>query len=293
MKLKELRERKVIDEIWNIYGEKMEYDDCAIIDDGNSYLLLTTDFIGEGTHFIPSSSAELVGKFFVDVNLSDIAAMGGVPEHFMAAMQFPSYLDFEYVEHVIRGMKHELGKFGVKYLGGDLKESKIIGFSGFAIGHVEKEKILRRRGAKIGDRIFITAPLGEKFAIHFLWKKGLAEFDEILKIEPRIEEGRKIAEIASSGMDISDGLIFSLMELQRAGNVGMSVSIEKVPLHPLAEEVMEDYSVAVERILSFGGDYELIYTAPKKVVGYEIGEVIEERVKYGGTPYESFGKALD
>ncbi len=293
MKLKNLKERAAIDKIWERYGEKIEYDDCAVVDNGKDFLLYTTDFVGEGTHFLPDSNPLLVGKFFVDVNLSDIAAMGGFADYFMASMFFSADVDFEYVENLVEGMKKELKKYGVKYLGGDFKESKITGFSGFAIGHVEREKIMRRKGAKIGDRIFVSGELGEKGALYYLWKKGLVEFDSLLNIQPRLEFGRKIAGQATTCMDSSDGLFSVLSELQSSNNLGFNVSLSSLPLHKRVVEVIEDYSVNMETLLGFGGEYELIYTSMHDLEGYEIGEVVKEKNNYGGHGYESFGKALD
>ncbi len=293
MKLGDIKERNAIDMIWEIYGKKEEYDDCAIVENGKDYLLFTTDFVGEGTHFLPSSDPTLVGKFMVDVNLSDIAAMGGVPDYFMASMFFPANKEEEYVGKIIKGLKNELGRFGVRYLGGDLKESKITGFSGFAIGHVNREKILRRKGSKKGEKIYLTGPLGEKGALYVLWKDGRAEFDEILKIEPRVEEGLKLSGNASACMDTSDGLFSVLREMQNANNLGFNVNIEDIPIHKIALEVAEDYKIKIEDLLRFGGEYELVYTASERILGYEIGEVVEEKIDYGGKGYESFGKALD
>ncbi len=293
MKLGDLGERRLIDRIWEIIGRREEYDDAAVYDMGDNYLLLTADYIGEGTHFVSDVSFRSVGEFFASVNLSDIAAMGGAPKYFMAAMFFPRDFDVYNLEEFISGMNAILKKYYVEYRGGDLKESAKMGSVGIAIGYVEKNKILRRKGAKEGERIYVTGQLGRQGASYILWKMGRVDFDDVIKITPRIEYGKNLAGRASSCIDLSDGIIASAMQMQDVNSLGFKIDLENLPLHPLAVEVMEDYRIPIEKILNFGGEYELMYTSPTKIIGYEVGEVTREKMDYGGYGYESFGKILD
>ncbi|NPA76068.1 MAG: thiamine-phosphate kinase [Euryarchaeota archaeon] len=292
VKLRNIGERKAIDAIWQVLGRKIEYDDCAFVLKGEKYELFTTDFVGEGSHFVPEVAPETLGEFIASVNLSDIAAMGGMPDYFLLSAFMPGDSEFEFLESVIKGLVRTLDRFGVRYLGGDLKESELRGFSGFAVGHVEKEKIMLRKGAKVGDTIALTGPLGGPGAAYLLWKRGRMEFDEILKIVPRIEEGRALAGRASTCMDTSDGIFSSLMQMQSINELGFDVDIENIPLHPLAREVIEDGLATVDSLLNFGGEYELLYTAPKLLTGYDIGAVTAEKREYG-KGYEHFSKILD
>ena len=293
MKLKELGERAVIDEIWSALGEKIDYDDCAFIEQGTRYQLFTTDFAGEGTHFISDVAPYTLGEFIAGANISDIAAMGGVPEFFMLSAFMPRDKDLDFIKGVVKGIKHMLDKYNIAYLGGDLKESTITGFAGFAIGHVEKNKIIRRAGASVGDKIFISSPLGKNAAHYYLWKEGLENFEKVLEIAPRVKEGRILAGKAHAGMDTSDGLISALYQLQELNNLGFKVRLDDVPLHPKAEEVMEEFHISARALLESGGDYELLYTSSEHILGYEIGEVVEKKLDYGGKGYESFSKTLD
>ena len=293
MKLKDMGERKIIDEIWKNLGESVEYDDCAFVPDEDRYILFTTDFVGEGTHFIPDVNARILGEFIGAVNLSDIAAMGGIGDYFLLSSFIPGDVDFEFLKDVIRGLNSILNLYGIKYLGGDMKESTIIGFSGFVVGHVERDRILRRKGAEIGDVIAVTGPVGKNAAAYYLWKMNLMSFDEVLKIKPLLEEGRELAGKARIAMDTSDGLISSLVQLQRINGLGFKVDWESLPVHPLAMEVVEDYDISLFDLLNFGGEYQLLYSANRKIIGYEIGEVVKEIQEYGGKGYESFGQTLD
>lgn len=302
MELRELGERRVIDRIWKEIGRDEDYDDCVTIKREGSYELLTTDFIGEGTHFMLDWNMEIVGKFFAAINLSDIAAMGGLPQIFMASMFFPPDFPLEKVEEIVRGMNSLLREFNVTYKGGDLKESRIAGMSGIALGYVEEKKILRRKGAKKGDGIYVTGPLGKQAAGYYLWKNGVEEgYRYLLDVKPRIEEGRKLAGKATSCMDISDGLSSTVLQMENINRKGFKIEFDEIPVDKLALEVSEDYKIPLEElVLNFGGEYELFYTSPKRIVGREIGVVkkgnggiFKGNNKLGGRGYEHFSKILE
>ena len=286
-------ERRVIDAIWGKIGEHIEYDDCAFVLKGDVYALYTTDFVGEGTHFIAGVNPFTLGKFVAAVNLSDIAAMGGIADHFLLSAFMPGEAEVEFLEEFIKGLHSTLKEYNVRYLGGDMKESSIVGFSGFAVGHVERDKILLRKNARLGDIIAVTGPLGKNAAAYYLWSMGLLDFEEVLKVEPRMREGRELAGRAHAAMDTSDGIIAAAVQMQEASGLGFRIDFESVPVHPLAMEVVEDYDVSLLDLMGFGGEYELIYTAERRIIGHEIGKVTEEKEDYGGRGYESFGKALD
>ncbi len=302
MNLRSLGERAIIDRIWAVLGEKQDYDDCSVIEKNEEeYLLLTTDYIGESTHFKFDWDAYLIGKFFASINLSDIAAMGGVPKAFMAAMFFSRDTEMDFVEQLVKGMHETISKYEVSYLGGDFKESRAAGLCGFAVGEVEKGRIIRRKGAAKGNAIFITGPVGKQAAGYILWKNGHPEGVEyLLDVTPRIYEGRKIGGIATAGMDLSDGLSASLKQMEKINGVPFHIDFEEIPVSPLAYEVHEDYNIPLEYlILEFGGEYELLYTSNIGIVGKEIGMVGEKsgvwlgdkRIETG-EGYEHFGEIL-
>ena len=293
MKLRDVGERRIIDAIWEKIGERIEYDDCAFVLRGDIYDLYTTDFVGEGTHFIKDVNPFTLGKFVAAVNLSDIAAMGGIADHFLLSAFMPAEIEMEFLEEFIKGLHYALKEHSVKYLGGDMKESAIVGFSGFAVGHVERDKILLRKNPRLGDIVAVTGPLGKNAAAYYLWSMGLADFEDVLEVEPRMREGRELAGRAHAAMDTSDGIIAAAVQMQEASGLGFRIDFENLPVHPLTMEVVEDYDVSLLDLLAFGGEYELIYTAERRIIGHEIGEVTEEKEDYGGRGYESFGKALD
>ena len=301
MKLSQLGERNIIDLIWRTLGETQEYDDCVTLEQDSNFLLLTVDFIGEKTHFMRDWPMESIGKFFAAINLSDIAAMGGNPTDFMASMFFPSDFYSEDLGAFIRGMKNMLDRYHVTYRGGDLKESQIAGMSGIAIGYVEKDKIIRRKGAHMNDGIFVTGALGKQAGGYFLWKNGHEEgVNILLEVIPRIIEAQLLAGKASSGMDISDGLSASITQMEKINALPFHVDFDAVPVDKLAYEVSEDYGIPLEYlVLDFGGEYELLYTSSTQIIGKEIG-VVGERSgiwkngkKVGGEGYAHFSALLD
>jgi len=301
MHLNDLGERKLINRIWDKIGRKEEYDDCVYILRGDHYELITTDFIGEKTHFMKDWSPYLVGKFFASLNLSDIAAMGGIPEIFMASLFFSRDYPVDYLDDFIKGMNSLLEEFNTVYRGGDLKESLLGGMSGIAIGWVEKDKILRRKGAMKDDGIYVTGELGKQAAGYYLWKQGVEEgYKYLLDIYPRVNEGRILAGRATSCMDISDGLNSTINQMENINGLGFKIYFDELPIHKLAFEVSEEYGIPIEHlVLEFGGEYELFYTSPEKIVGREIGTVDKKGgifkngklMKGGG--YEHFSKILE
>ncbi len=302
MHLAELGERRIIDRIWETLGKREEYDDCVYVPRGDYYDLITTDFIGEGTHFMGEWDPRLIGSFFAAINLSDIAAMGGIPELFMASMFFPPDYPMENLEELVGGINSLLSQYHVEYRGGDLKESRIAGMSGIAIGRVERNKILKRRGARLGDGIYVTGALGKQAAGYYLWKHGFKEaYEHLLDVHPRIEEGRSLAGRATSCMDISDGLSSTITQLENINNLAFLVDFDEIPVHKLAYEVSEDYNIPLEHlVIDFGGEYELIYTSDAKILGKRIGEVskgkggiFRDGKKVGGRGYEHFSEVLD
>ena len=295
MKLSEIGEREIIDRIWKIVGRNEDYEDCVVVERGDYFLLISTDFIGEGTHFPRSTDFFKVGRFLSSINLSDIAAMGGIPQFFMTSMFFPGDFEMEELENLVRGMLSILREFNVEFRGGDLKESKIAGMSGVIVGKVERDKILRRKGAKVGDYISVTGELGKQASGYILWKNGHEEgVDILLDVYPRIKEGREIAGKATSCIDLSDGINSAIIQMEKINNLGFEIDFDSLPISKLAYEVSEDYNIPLEELaLNFGGEYELFFTSQKRLIGTVIGEVSEKSKKIGGKGYEHFSKTLD
>ena len=290
MKLSELGEREVVKRILSIIGNDTLGDDSAYIEMNDFYLLVSTDMVRKETHLPDVMTPYDIGWFVTSVNLSDIAAMGGEVMGVLLSLSLPPDLDEDFVLSVIRGAKDCVERYGGKILGGDTKEHEEITMSGTAIGRVPKEEILLRKGAKPGDIVAVTGSLGKAGAGYLAIENKLEGIDlgGLIRPEPRVEEGRKLAKLRciTSCMDISDGLSSSLHQLAEINDVGFVIEREKIPISGEAFKVgkalkIDPYSIAID----FGGDYELLVTlsenkldvVKKAVKLYEIGKVTEEK----------------
>ncbi|MFQ6105749.1 MAG: thiamine-monophosphate kinase, partial [Candidatus Hydrothermarchaeaceae archaeon] len=194
-------------------------------------------------------------------------------------------------------------------LGGDTKEQESIVITVTALGKVEKKKLLRRSGAREGDLICVTGMMGSAAAGFYCIIKELDIEEEIREkfvraaMEPaaRVEAGILISGHASSCIDISDGLAWSLHEIARASGRGFTVEMDKIPFDRDVERVAGAAGVSVDDIIFFkGGDYELLFTIPEK--NYENvrkslaeagGVSVIGRIKESGTLIERDGSAVE
>jgi thiamine-monophosphate kinase len=226
-------------------------DDCAVVPGpANQDLLFTTDFSIEGVHFTRGAPAEQVGHRAVARSLSDIAAMGGKPLYCLISLALAPWTDPRWIDGFYRGVNKLLRQTKTKLAGGDISHAKQLVCDVMLCGTVRHGKALLRSGAKRGDVIYVSAPLGG-------WRHQR-------EIVPRLDFGRKLIGKATSCMDISDGLALDLHRLCRAS--GVAAEIDSIPLLSGA---------TVQQALHAGEDYELVFTAPPKrrVPGIRIGTI--------------------
>jgi len=266
VKLEELGERGAIEVLKRIFDRGFPLgigDDCALIDWGDHYLLVTTDVISQRAHLPPTATPFQIGWFLVAINLSDVAAMGGYPLGFVAALSLPRSLDVNWLRELGRGMDECTKEFGIAVLGGDTKEADRIALAGTAFGRVRKDRVLLRNGARAGDAVVITGDLGRGgWGARILRSAtDVARATElIMRPHARVEEGKLFAEsgVVTSCMDISDGLGTTLAQMGAAAKVGFEIEWAKLPTFkeirglPPAEQA--------ELAMYWGGDYELVAT---------------------------------
>ncbi len=269
-------------------------DDAAVTKPcAGSLTLSTTDMLVEGVHFDLSLSDPLtLGRKSLSVNLSDIAAMGGEPRHFLLSMAIPSTISVEFLDDFIRGMLDRADEFGVALIGGDTCSSKSgLVISVTVMGEQLPGKIIRRGGAGAGDIVFVTGTLGDSaLGLEMLKKgdRGGPATEKHLDPLPRVREGIALAKagIPTAMIDISDGLLADLGHILQCSATGARLELGKIPLSsffrekcsPLSEE---SYSLA----LAGGEDYELLFTAPS----CRNGEIIDLFVRLG-TPVTAIGE---
>ncbi len=265
-------------------------DDCAAIDLGDRYLLVTTDMMVTRTHIPKGMGPYDVGWSIVAVNLSDIAAMGGSPLGVVTAIGITRGHPIDFIEQMADGMNDCARRFNTSIVGGDTKEHEDLVLCGTAIGEVAKSDILLRRGAKAGDLIVVSGCLGRAGAGYHSLKRnlGLKEAEDSLKRPwPRVREGMVLSKsgIVSSCMDISDGLSASIFELSRNSGMTYEVDYSKIPKAKEVEMAFHDLERQKDLVLNFGDDFELIFTIKR-----EEEETLLKLSKDCGCPFTVIGK---
>ncbi len=275
-------------------------DDCAVIKspDGSA-ILLTTDMLVEGVHFQRQyMSPFLLGRKSLAVNISDIAAMGGIPKEALIAIAIPEETEIEFLDGLYDGIKSIAAEYDINLLGGDTVSSpKNLVISITLIGEAPEDEVLYRSGAAIGDVIFLTGAVGSSAAGLDIAvekrpfdKKDLlpaAHFDPV----PHIKAGRIIAasKIANSLIDVSDGVSSDLRHICEESGVGAIIEFDKVPLTGPFREYCEKYGLALEELALHGGeDYVLLGTVPEKSVG-----TLEETLKSQDCSFSPIGRITE
>jgi thiamine-monophosphate kinase len=283
-----LGERELILRISEILGG-VENDDCAMIDAGERYLVATTDMLHRKTDFPDIMNPWQMGWMAVAVNLSDIAAMGAKPAGVLIAAGLPPEADLYFIDELFSGFGDCAAYYGTRIIGGDTDSHDELTITGTALGFVEKDLVMRRRGAIPGDLLCTTGALGGAGGGLWAWQQGV-ESDLITKLlepEPRLAEGRALAKAraVTAMMDNSDGLALSLSDLAQCSHVGFVVREEALPVAVGLVEMLGEEK-ARELVMSAGGDFELVFTvrpdgleaARRACALTVIGEVVEEGI---------------
>lgn len=243
-------------------------DDCAIlrIPPGHE-ALVTTDFSLEGVHFRREwHSPEVVGHRCLVRGLSDIAAMGGEPIAVFLSLAVPRGLPQSWVDRFLKGLLRLAGTFGTSLAGGDTAESPGGVLADIVVvGSVPKGAALRRSGARPGDRIYVTGALGGSAAALDLLFSGHklrpADFPQHFRPLPRLEVGQFLRrkKLASSMIDISDGLSTDLAHICEESGVGAEILSDAIPRSVIGKP---GHEVDLKFALHGGDDYELLFTEP-------------------------------
>lgn len=271
MKLSELGERRVIEIFAEVLGgcgiaEVGIGDDASILRVGEALIVLSSDMIREGTHLPREMTPEQAGSYAVNVNLSDIAAMGAKPLAMLFSFGLPGDKGESYVRRLAQGIKDACDAHKVCVAGGDTKEHSEVVISGFVLGVVEAGGYLTRSGARPGDLLCVTGSMGSAAAGFYCLTRNVEHprREKFLKaaLEPkaRVEEGLALAGAASACMDVSDGLAFSLHEIARRSGVGFEVYEERVPRDKEVREIAALAGVDEREVVFHkGGDFELLF----------------------------------
>lgn len=249
-------------------------DDSAVLKlRDKTCLVASTDTLVEGVHFrAGTQTPRQLGKKAVCVAVSDIGAMGAVPRYLLCSLGCRGAGSGEFIEEFSRGVEDGCREFDVSLVGGNLSESQTIFVSMTALGEVLGDNMVLRSGAAEGDGIYVTGTLGDSaLGLRILLSDpeidgGEAAVSRHIEPTPRLAVGRMVAErgIATSMIDVSDGLFCDLEKLTSERGLGAEVNLGNLPLSrdflSLSTKFCEDvYRLAV----SGGEDYELLFTSPE------------------------------
>jgi thiamine-monophosphate kinase len=264
--------------------------------DGDTVLAVTTDAIVEEITAGLYRDPYLAGWMIVAVNASDLAAVGAAPVGIVVSESLPPDFPDAALDDLQRGIRDAAERHGLPVLGGDTNQAGTLALSATAIGTVPADRVLTRRGAKPGDRVFASGPvgIGTAFAFATLMCGDGARVNAV-PFQPvaRLKEGRCLPGIASACMDTSDGVIATLDELMRLNGVGVRWErplIEAV--HPTALATARRAGLPAWTMLAGPhGEFELVFTVPDArcaaldaaaaAIGWapiELGVVMEEPV---------------
>ena len=239
-----------------------QQDDIGIGDDSailtpptNQQLVICTDTLVAGRHFPLETSAHAVGWKSVAVNLSDIAAMGAKPHSILLALSLPN-IDHDWLQGFSQGLFDCCDRFGVALIGGDTTQSAHLTITVTALGYIESGQAICRSGARAGDYIVVSGQVGD--AAYGLQHLGGALQSRLDYPTPRCELGQTLKGLASSMIDVSDGLAQDLDHILKASNVGAKIFLDQLPLDPAVQALPNQQKW--QYALAGGDDYELCFT---------------------------------
>lgn len=247
-------------------------DDCALLQiPTGKQLAVSVDTLVADVHFPAAADPELIAERALRTNLSDLAAMGADPLWFTLALTLPN-ADEEWLRSFSRGLFKCAREYDIALVGGDTTSGPL-SITIQVMGATQPQQTLRRDGANIGDFVLVTNFVGDGAAALASIQNTQMFIDEhaeylqqrFYRPTPRFSESKLIREIASSALDISDGLVADLQHICDASDLGAVIDVENLPLSP-AVKSLNNNEQAYQWSLSGGDDYELCFTvSPEKM----------------------------
>jgi thiamine-monophosphate kinase len=255
-------------------------DDAAILRAHGDEIVVTTDAIVEGVHYLAGDPPDTVARKALRVNLSDLAAKGATPAGFVLTLALRA-ADDSWLAPFTRGLGEDATLFNCPLLGGDTVSTPgptLISITAF--GRVPAAKMVHRTGAKPGDRIVVSGTIGDAALGLDILKGGpaavgLAEdaagramlVGRYRVPQPRNALAQAVRDHASAAMDVSDGLAGDLAKLCAASGVSAVIDAQSIPLSAAAASLLARGTVGIEAIVSGGDDYEILCAIPE--AGFE------------------------
>jgi thiamine-monophosphate kinase len=251
-------------------------DDAAVLSvPPGQELVLTTDAIVAGVHFLPTDAPGDIARKALRVNLSDLAAKGARPLAYMLTLALGRSVGDAWVEAFAAGLAADQAEFGIVLTGGDSVSTEgPVWASITAFGLVDAGRMVKRGGARPGDIVLVTGTIGDA-ALGLMVEQGQLRVDEAdRKVlagryrlpQPRTGLAAAVGAHAHAAVDVSDGLAADFGHLCRASQVSGRIEVSRIPLSPGARRVVQADSALTARVLGGGDDYEVLLTAPAEAV---------------------------
>jgi len=265
-------------------------DDCALLTPtaGHQWLV-TADMLVEGRHFLSTVSPRRLGHKALAVNLSDLAACGATPRAFFLSLALP-HVDEAFLAGFAQGLFELADAQGIVLAGGDTTAGPL-NLNITAMGEVPAGQALLRSGARVDDDLWVSGTLGDARLALEVFRGTLslsaAQFDEVrLRMEmpePRVALGKALRGLATSAVDVSDGLAGDLGHVLQRSNVGATLRLADLPRSAVLGAMPEDLQRLC--LLTGGDDYELVFTAPP-----DARQRVLEAGRAAGTPVYRIGR---
>jgi thiamine-monophosphate kinase len=251
-------------------------DDAAILKSSADDLVVTTDAIVEGVHFLPDDPPDTIARKVLRVNLSDLAAKGAEPAGFVLTLALRA-ADDAWLAPFARALGEDTATFGCPLLGGDTVSTPgPLMISVTAFGRTLPGRMVRRAGAEPGDHVVVTGTIGDAALGLAILKGGAvgvalatdaAARDVLVRRyrepQPRVGLAQAVRDHASAAMDVSDGLAGDLAKLCAASGVSATIDAASIPLSDAARGLVEAGIAGIERLITGGDDYEILCTVPQ------------------------------
>ncbi len=279
--LGQLGERAAISALSAIFGKACngknvilgvnDNDDTALLDVGGKGLATTTDTMTAATHMPEGASYRQFGWYAAAANLSDLASKGAKPIGMLFAFGIPNDFLIDDLMSVARGISSCGSKYRAPIVGGDTKWNREFTIAGMALGIIEEKEFMPRKAHLLveGDAVFVTGAVGRAAYAQYAFDSGAISAKEraklMMEVEPRINEGRALARSGAvrASMDLSDSLAESLGTLARMNSCEIIVNEDAIPLY--GKKKGENH-FSTQRLISYGGDFELLFIVDGKKV---------------------------
>jgi thiamine-monophosphate kinase len=274
-------------------------DDAAVLKAEGEDIVVTTDAIVEGVHFLAADPPDDIARKALRVNLSDLAAKGATPAGFVLTLALRT-ADEAWLAPFARGLGEDALQFGCPLLGGDTVSTPgpvMISITMF--GRVPQGRMVHRSGAQPGDRVVVTGTIGDS-ALGLAVLKGGATAWALADVavnatlveryrvpQPRNALATAVRDYAHASMDVSDGLAGDLAKLCAASGVSAVIDAPSIPLSAAAARLLARGTVGIEAIVSGGDDYEILCAIPENQ-----WEAFVQAAGLAGVPVTSIGTVI-